>query len=176
MDRLMTLLKLSGFMLVWLAFLLGVPWFLGFFLCRFAACWHDKDKIKTYISVSSPRIAALLIPGHEGFSDHIRTNLPFLYNRYRVNPYPDRLSLLGLIEYCIVGLLSVWYGVCITEYFFLQNFNNPMILITIALFICHALIFVILINWNRSHGNGGEEIIQRKEMRRRKKCKEHNHS
>lgn len=169
MDMFTALLSLLGLLLVWLVFLLGVPWLLGFFLCRLAACWHDADKIKTYFVVSSPRLSALLIPEYVGFNHHIRTNLPFLYNQYRVNPYPNRLSLLGLIEYCMVGLLSVWYGVCITGYFFFQDFNNPMILLTVILFMGHAILFAILINWNGSQGYGDDEVISRKEMKRRKK-------
>ncbi|MDD2956627.1 MAG: hypothetical protein PHD67_10010 [Oscillospiraceae bacterium] len=135
------LIALLGLLFVWLIFLMGVPWFLGFFLCRIAACWHEEDKIKTYVFISSSSLAALLIPRYMGFNSRIRTNLLFLHNRYYANQYPDRLSLLALIEYCIAGIISIWYGVCITDYFFFQNYDNAMIPLTVTLFMCHAVFF-----------------------------------
>lgn len=169
MDVFIALLGLLGLLTVWLIFLLGLPWLLGFFLCRFAACWHEEDKIKTYFLISSSRLATLLIPKYMGFNSHIKTNLPFLYNQYCVNPYPNRLSLLGAIEYCIVDVISVWYGVCITGYFFFQNFSNRMIPVTVILLMCHAVVFFVLIVWNCSRRCDNDEVISKAEMKRRKR-------
>lgn len=166
-------IALLGFLLVWFIFLIGPPWFLGIFLCRMAACWHEEDKIQTYFLIASPRLSRFLIPRYTGFNSRIRTNLPFLYNQYWVNAYPNRLSILGLIDYCVVGVISVWYGVCITWYFFFQNYDNLMIPVTVILFMCHAVVFFILINWNKSRSVADEEVISRAEMKRRKKDCQH---
>ena len=127
----MIVLRVMVLILSWMIFLIVPIWLLGIQSARNSAWWSDEDKLQTYMELSSPAIAALLIPMYSGYSTHIRTNLPALYNQYLVNRYPARLSPLGAADYCVTAALGGWYGVCITAYFWLGRFDNPMIPLTL---------------------------------------------
>ena len=156
---------------LWLLFLVGVIWFLGIFTCRYSAWWNETNRIQAYIEISNPRLARLLIPRYIGYHNYMSTNIPLLYNRYFVNQYPARLSLLGLVDYCITAILAVWYGVCITAYFWLGWYDNPMIPLTVILFMIHAAIFFFLNGWNARINRDKIEVISRSEMVKRKREK-----
>ena len=155
-------------LLFWLIFLIGPIWLLGLQTCRSSSWWHEEDKIQKYIEVS-PRIAKLLIYKYIGHSTHIRTNIPALYNCYIINKFPTRLSVLGLTDYCVTAILSGWYGICITAYFWLGWYDNPMIPFTGILLIVHSILFGILNNWNSSRVNWEKyEVVSREEIKKRK--------
>lgn len=156
---------------LWLLFLVGVIWFLGIFTCRYSAWWNKENRIQKYITISNPRLAGLLIPKYIGYNNYVRTNIPLLYNRYFVNQYPSRLSILGLIDYCVTAVLAVWYGACITAYFWLGWFDYPMIPLTVMLFMIHAALFTFLNGWNARIKWDEIEVISRAEMRKRKRDK-----
>ena len=154
---------------LWLIFLLGVILITGQ-TCRRTSWWHEEDKIQGYIEISNPRLARLLIPEYLGCSTHIQTNIPALYNVFYVNKYPTRLSLVGLADYGATAILGIWYGVCITAYFWFGWYDNPMIPLTVGLLMARAVLFMFLGAWNGSRVRLEEmELISRVEWRRRKR-------
>lgn len=166
MELAKLIFSLLLFLAVWLIFLLCPVCWLGFSPCRRAAWWTPSDKIQAHITISSPRLAKLLIPHYLGFGRHIRTNIPLLYGQYYVNGHPSQLSLLGLADYCVTTALSVWYGVYITAYFFFGRFDEPMLPVTFVLLMVHSLVSSILAHWNGS-GRTPPTSITREERNRR---------
>lgn len=161
-------MKLFALVGVWLIFSAGMIWILGIQPCRNSARWYKEDKIQRYVEISSPRLARLWIPEYTGFSRYIGTNIPMLYDRYYVNEYPDRLSLIGLADYCVTTVLCLWYFGCITVFFWFGRAVNPTA--PIILLMARFVIFGILHGWNRSRVRLDQaEVISRAEMKQRKR-------
>ena len=131
-----------------------------------SAWWCDGNRIQEYLEISLPEIAGLLTPGYLGYSSRIKTNIPALYDQFPVNRYPERLSMFGVIDYCVTEILSLRYGVCITDYFWFGRFDNSMIPVAIMLLIMHAIVFAILNSWNRPHVQWNKfEVVSWTEMK-----------
>ena len=151
---------------MWLLFLVGVVWCLGIFpRRRGTAWWHEKDRVKRYV-VLPPWAARLLVPAYMGFNDRFRTNLPFLYNKYYVNHHPDRLSLLGLVDYCVAAVLCLWYGGAVTAFFWGEGSGGAMLPVSVAALMISCVVSLVLGTWD--HAGVKLEVIGKKELARRK--------
>ena len=156
---------LTALLFLWSAFFFLPVWLTGIFLCRQNAWWTETDKVQKYYEVSSTKIAELLIGKYQGYSTFLRTNIPLLYNEYRVNKYPFRLSALGALNYCVTAAIAVWYGAGVTAYFFFGWFDNPMIISGFILLMAHCVIFFIFYTWNKSRIKWEQyEVISKKEL------------
>lgn len=155
---------------VWLAFLVVPPWLCCFFVCRQAACWRPEDKIKGYVTITAPWKRRMLIPAYSGYHPRLRTNIPLLYTRFVLNPYPDRLSRLGLVDWWVSGAISAAWTVCVTLYFWAGIFHNPLLPALMAVMMVHALVMAVLINWNKSGAPAGGEGLTRAQLRERKRA------
>jgi len=154
---------------LWAVFLFGPVWLLGVMLCRWNAWWSEEDKVRKYFEIASPALAKGLIGTYSGYNTHIRTNIPALYNRYRVNRYPSRMSALGAAEYVVAGALTLWYAAGVTAYFFFGWFDNPMIFSGVVLLMLHAVVFFVLYGWNKSRVKWEKyEEISKQEMKARR--------
>lgn len=151
-------------------FMLIPPWMLGGSLCRMSASWTEEDKVKTYFVIRVPWLAKLLIGQHFGCNSHFRTNLPILYNQFHVNPYPNRLSLLGLIDYLVTIPLCVDWIWVMSGYLCFRKFDNALIPTILLLLMLHALAATIMIGWNWDKRSEGEPL-SRAELKMRKKSK-----
>ncbi len=136
---------------IWLLFLLVPIWLLGIFDCRRAAWWDPSQRIKRYIDLPH-RPSRLLIPRYWGFNDKFKTNIPFFYGMYYVNEYPQRLSILGLADYCVTGILGLWYGIAFTVFFF--GGPSDAVPYAILTLMVRTLVMFLLINWNDGKMDG----------------------
>ena len=93
---------LVGGALIWIIFALVPPWLCGFALCRHNAWWTSADKVRGFVTIKSERLRRLLIPEYIGWNSVIRTDIPIFFNRYTMNKYPERLSVLGLLNYIVL--------------------------------------------------------------------------
>ncbi len=152
----------------WSVFLVGPIWLFGVRSCRMSSWWDDGYQQPKYYEIP-PRYAKLLIPGYAGYHTYISTNIPALYNRYLVNKYPTRMSVIGVADYCVTAILGGWYGVRITAYFWFGQFESPMVPLSMALLAVHSLIFGVLNTWNRSRVKPDYEVISKEEMKKRKR-------
>lgn len=119
----MKLLWLLGMTLllvgIWLLFLcvIGYGWGIGG--SRYTTWWCPGQKIRGYVTVRSHRLTRLLITRYSGYNDKINTNIGALYNRFYLNRYPERISYLGIFDWCVSLPLTVWWAYEITRYFFI---------------------------------------------------------
>lgn len=148
---------------VWLIFLGGLIYFIAM-LCRQLAFWHETDRVKTYVTVRSPRIASLLIPKYV----YIR-QVSVARSGYYINAYPNRLPLLALIDYCGAAILFSLYAVGITKYFFFSFFGNSLIPISVMLLMGYLIVFFFLLRWDHSRSLNEAALITRAEMKRLKR-------
>lgn len=132
--------------------------------------WSPKDRIQTYREIRSPRLARLLVPKYAGFNEYFHTNVPFFFNRYEVNPAPDKISGLGVIACWVMIPLTVWYSAAVTAYFILalrgRRFNG--VIPALVAVIVGNLTFYSISLWNRRKCKPCE-VITKKEMRKRGK-------
>lgn len=117
----MEILQIVGVLLfliaVWLLFLSVIGYGFGIGGSRDTAWWCPGQKIRGYITIRSHRLAHLLIARYSGYSDKINTNIGALYNRFYLNRYPERISYLGIFDWCVALPLTVWWAYEITRYF-----------------------------------------------------------
>lgn len=132
--------------------------------------WSPKDKIKEYREIHNPYLARLLVPKYAGFNEYFRTNVPFFFNRYEINPAPGKISRLGVIACWVMIPLTVWYSVAVTAYFILamhgQKFSG--VIPALVAVIVGNLTFYSISTWNRRQCKPCE-VITKKEMRKRRK-------
>lgn len=158
------LLQLILLLVFWLIFLLGPIRMLPIAASRAAAHWDPKDRVKSYIEIPSRRLARLLIPSHRGYHSVVRTNIPALYNRYIVNQYPTRLSMLGVVSYCIGGALALIWGWSITGYFFWGHFDNILIPVSGIAMGVYSLMMGVAIDVNQARRDP-PTVITKKEYK-----------
>jgi hypothetical protein len=132
--------------------------------------WSPKDKIKTYREIHNPYLARFLVPKYAGYNEYFRTNVPFFFNRYEVNPTPGKISMLGVAACWVMIPVTVWYVAALTAYFVLatqgKHFNG-VIPALVAVMVGNLTFYSISI-WNRRQCKPCE-VITKKEMRKRKK-------
>ena len=130
---------------------------------RLAAALHDPAHPKRLTSLRSR--ARLLIPEYIGWNSFISTNIPILYNRYTMNKYPERLSVLGLLNYIVTILTSLGYWYCITDFLFLRFIDPNWALWALFALVGEAVLFFALENWNCSERRDPAVVITREGMR-----------
>ena len=167
MEVVTSLLLIVG---IWCVFVIGVGEMLFIQPCRKNACWQDGGKFKRYIEISNPRLAAILIPQYIGFNDRMGTNIPFLYNKYYVNKYPNRISIWAVVSDFICGALYVLFVIGFTAGFFLQQkWAVNLIPVSVLGGMGYNVLMFVVSFGNAMDGKvNGMEIITKAEMKRRK--------
>lgn len=132
--------------------------------------WSPKDKIKTYREIKNSRLARLAVPKYAGFNEYFRTDIPVFFNRYEVNPAPDKISELGVIACWVMIPLMAWYSVAVSIYFLqaMRGEKSGGVIPALAAVIVGNLVFYSVGMWNRRQCKPCE-VITKKEMRKRKK-------
>lgn len=143
----------------WLLGLLAFGGWLGVSAIRHAGWWMPGDRIGRYVTVSSPRVARLLISRCSGYSDKIRTNLPAFYDRYTENPYPDRFSALGIAALCTLGPAVVWFAVAWSRFLWADSGGSGVPAAGITLMAGNMLFYYISL-WNHWHAKGGPTLTK----------------
>ena len=118
----------------------------------------------------------LLVPEYIGWNSVIRTDIPIFFNRYTMNKYPERLSVLGLLNYIVTILTSLGYWYCITDFLFLRFIDPNWALWALFALVGEAVLFFALENWNCSERRDPAVVITRQGMRqiraaKRVRCK-----
>lgn len=152
-----------GGALIWLLFVTVPPWFCGFSIARHSAWWTPADHIKGYITLKNARLARLLVPEYAGWNSFI--NVPFIFNRYTMNKYPERLSLLGAFNYFFVTLTTLAYWVCVTDFLFIHLLDDNWALWAFFALAIEGVIFFALENWNSGNRKEPTVVISRQGMR-----------
>ena len=152
-----------GGALIWIVFALVPPWLCGFALCRHNAWWTPADRVRAYISIGSERLARLLVPEYIGWNSYIRT--PIFFNRYTMNKYPERLSLLGLLNYIVTSVTTLGYWYCVTDFLFLRFIDPNWALWALFALVGEAVVFFALSNWNTAGRRDPAIVITRQGMR-----------
>ena len=156
---------LVGGALIWIVFALVPPWLCGFSLCRHNAWWTSADKVRAYVTIKNERLARLLIPEYIGWNSLVRIDIPILYNRYTMNKFPERLGVLGLLNYIVTILTSLGYWYCITDFLFLRFIDPNWALWALFALVGEAVLFFALENWNCSERRDPAVVITREGMR-----------
>lgn len=146
--------------LMWLFVLVNVAWYFGLWDCRMAAWWKPGQKIQGYVRIPSKRLALLFISRFEGYNVHFNTNIPFYYNRWVMNQYPERMSYVGVLHYCITLPLVGWWTFEITRYFWAFQEGNKSVFHIAIILIVRCIIIRILVFWNDSKTEAGPEITK----------------
>lgn len=102
---------------IWLLFLVVVGYGWGIGGARQSGWVVPGMKISGYVDLRSPRLARLLVSRYSGYSTRINTNIGILLDRFQVNQYPDRISYLGIFDWCVSLPLAAWWAWEITRYF-----------------------------------------------------------
>lgn len=152
-----------GAVLIWAVFVVVPPWLCGFTICRHNAWWTPADRIKGYITVKSARFARLLIPEYIGWNSFI--SIPLFFNRYTMNKYPERLSILGAVNYFFILLTCVAYWVCVTDFMFIHLLDDNWALWAFFALVIEAVVFFALGNWNTANRKEPTIVITRQGMR-----------
>ena len=154
-----------GGALVWLLFVTVPPWLCGFSLCRSNAWWTGDDKIKGYVTIKNVRLAHLLIPEYIGWNSVLHANIPLLCNRYTMNKYPERLGVLGLLNYIVTIPTCIAYWVCVTDFLFTHFLDGNWALWAFFALVIESVVFFALSNWNTGDRREPTILITRQGMR-----------
>ena len=154
-----------GGALIWALFVTVPPWLCGFSLCRQNAWWTSADKLHAYVIIKNKRLASALVPEYIGWNSIIRLPVPLIYNRYTMNKYPERLSLVGLFNYIFTILTSLVYWVLVTDFLFLHFFDANWALYAFFTLVAEGVVFFALGNWNTSERRAPSVVITRQGMK-----------
>ena len=154
-----------GGALIWLLFAAAPPWICGFALCRHTAWWTPADKVRAFVTVKNARLARLLVPEYIGWNSFIKTDIPLFFNRYTMNKYPERLSVLGLVNYIVTALTSLAYWACVTDFLFIHLLEADWALYALFALVGEGVVFFALENWNTGGRKDPSIVITRQGMR-----------
>lgn len=154
-----------GGVLIWLLFITLPPWLCGFSIARHSAWWTPQDRLRGYVTVKNPALARRLIPEYIGWNSFIHTDIPLFFNRYTMNKYAERLSVLGLINYVFVIPTTLFYWVCITDFLFIHLLDPNWALYGAFALVGEAVVFFALENWNTANRREPTVVITRQGMK-----------
>ncbi|HIQ87983.1 MAG TPA: hypothetical protein IAD33_10965 [Candidatus Scatomorpha gallistercoris] len=154
-----------GGALIWVLFVTVPPWLCGYTIARNSSWWTPDDRIKAYITIKNPRVARRFVPEYIGWNSVIHTDIPLFFNRYTMNKYPERLSLLGAFNYFFVTVTTLFYWVCVTDFLFIHLLDDNWALWAFFALVGEAVIFFALENWNTANRKAPTVVITRQGMK-----------
>lgn len=157
-------MAIGGFFM-WIAFVVVPPWLCGWLICRHNAWWTPADRLRGFITLRSERLQRVLVPVYIGWNSFLPGSLPVLCNRYTINKYPERLSVLGALNYFLSGLTALAYAYCVTDFLFIRLIDPNWALYSFFALALEAIIFLALGSWNTSERKDPVIVITRRGMR-----------